>query len=74
MFIPQLCVCFLGFSLQVGSFHKVEGWPVAAVESLFSFAALAIKESVSSVLMLSVPGNMLTGLGYMSPFTVPHVQ
>lgn len=74
MFIPQLCVCFLGFSLQVVSFHKVEGWPVAAIESLLSFAALEIKESVSSVLMFSVPGKMLIGPGYTTPLTIPHVQ
>lgn len=78
--VSELCVytsamCVFSWLQSAGrSFHKVEGWPVAAVESLFSFAALAIKESVSSVLMLSVPGKMLIGPGYTSPFTVLHVQ
>lgn len=61
--VSELCVytsalCVFSWLQSAGrSFHKVEGWPVAAVESLFSFAALPIKESVSSVLMLSVPGR-----------------
>lgn len=73
--MPQFCVCFLGFRLLTGFFHKVERWPMAALESpLFSFAALELKKCLSSTTILSIPGKTLTGPGYMPSLTVPQVQ
>lgn len=65
MSTPQFCVCFLGFSLLTGSFHRVESWPLAALE---------LKEHLSCTIILSVPGKTVIDLGYVPSLTVSQVQ
>ena len=73
-YTSALCVFYW---LQCASriFPKVERWPVATLVCLLSFAALELKECLSSAFMLSISGKTDAHWPRIHvSLTLPHVQ